>query len=204
MLYKSDLCLLSAPGCLCVYINLGLSSHFTEDSSQEQSEDIYSGKMISRKDFMGIMLWSVSSCHPLSKQELMNEENSNQSVVENYWAVKLWVMRPDRAQRKVFWWFCLFSSISKSKRALCLGQRPEEGESPLTADAATPGDTEPVICCVTGVAARCSDIFLNVSDFLFQPFNFLSWPAIKLHSLHFNIETHAWPMINDYLESSHY
>ena len=50
---KTDPCLLSAPGCLCVYINLGLSSHFTEDSSQEQSEDIYSGKMISRKDFMG-------------------------------------------------------------------------------------------------------------------------------------------------------
>ena len=26
-------------------------------------------------------------CHPLSKQKFMNEENSNQSVVENYWAV---------------------------------------------------------------------------------------------------------------------
>ena len=52
IVYKSDPCLPSAPGCLCVYINLGLSSHFTEDSSQGQSEDMYSGKMISRKDCM--------------------------------------------------------------------------------------------------------------------------------------------------------
>ena len=26
-------------------------------------------------------------CHHLSKQKFMNEENTNQSVVENYWAV---------------------------------------------------------------------------------------------------------------------
>ena len=74
-----------------------------------------------------------------------------------------------------------------------LGTAARGGGESLTAVAAIPGDTEPVICCVTGVAARCSDIFafMNVSDFLFQPFNFLSWPAIKLHSLYVNIETHA-------------
>ena len=32
-------------------------------------------------------LRSYEVCHHLSKQKFMNEENTNQSVVENYWVV---------------------------------------------------------------------------------------------------------------------
>ena len=107
----------------------------------------------------------------------------NQSVVENYWAVKLWVMRPDRAQRKVFWWFCLFSSISKSKRVLCLRQRAERGgwES-LTADASTPGDTEPDMLGLRG-GGKVQAMY-SLSWTCLQPYIFLSWFPIKWHWQH--------------------
>ena len=118
----------------------------------------------------------------------------NQSVVENYWAVKLWVMRPDRAQRKVFWWFCLFSSISKSKRVLCLRQRAERGgwES-LTADASTPGDTEPDMLGLRG-GGKVQAMY-SLSWTCLQPYIFLSWFQIKWHWLHVEPTYDLWQLI---------
>ena len=67
----------------------------------------------------------------------MNEENSNQSVVENYWAVnsELWGQAGNTGHKgRCSDDFVYFPQLA-SQRGLCA----TEGWSPLTADASTPG-----------------------------------------------------------------